>query len=178
MLAQLAVGQWLAASYRRPRRPDPAPAGQRRRTCPHPAGWARRFPRGSRSWGKHPSPAKYGSWGRPSTTALAYSAMRSVQHLVGSWGLQSRSHRSCRHPTQRPQPTQCSCVDVHLAGLRVEYQTVVGALLHDSGGSPGRCSCCTWGLPLLCCSFLPGPGAAAHADDSSALRRSRSSRGP
>ena len=178
MLAQLTVGQGLRTSCRRPRRPDPAPAGRRRRTCPHPAGWARRSPRGSRSWGRCPSPARYGSWGRPSTTALAYSAMRQFSISVGSRQSAKSMASKLHAPTQRPQPTQCVVVDVHLAGLSSKCQTVVGALPHGSGGSRGRFPALIHGLAVVVLFLLAGTGAAAHAQILDARRRSRSSRGP
>ena len=43
-----------AFDSRRPHKPYPGPPGHRRRTCLHWGRWARRSPRGSRSWGRRP----------------------------------------------------------------------------------------------------------------------------
>ena len=91
-------------------------------------------------------------FGRPSITALVYSAMRQLRR---HWRVVIKGNGvKLQAPRQRPQPTQPSRLT---SILRVSSLKIRPLLAHSFWHlrQPLQSSGVIWGFPLLCCSVFP-----------------------
>ena len=89
--------------------------------------------------------------GRPSTTALVYSAILRFRLLVDSSQLICTAFLG-QMAIHRPQPTHLSW---SMAAFRSVMTGAPWAQILRHWPQPTHSFCSTWGFPALCCSILP-----------------------